>query len=238
MVGNDLLNQLREERRRLMPSSEEVVREALRRIGQDLSDPDFVRANFNALLRELFRRTLEVLEEYEEWVDLQLIERALGGDLSRITPEQYRLLRGYFLSVSQSRKQRGGKDFELQVQLLLSHAQIPFKAQTRRERVDLVLPDEQLWQMDRARAVLISLKRTLRERWRQVADELYALRCPNTYLLTAEEHLAAATVREIFQRNIYLVVWDEVKASFGNHRVFGISELIDRLCRVHMPGWG
>lgn len=73
---------------------------------------------------------------------------------------------------------------------------------------------------------------------RQVADELYNLRCPNTYLLTAEEHVAPTTVQEIFRRNIYLVVWDHVKAGFGNHRVFGMSELMDRLCRVHMPMWG
>jgi len=111
MVGNDLLNQLREERRRLMPSSEEVVRESLRRIGQDLSDPDFVRANFNALLRELFRRTLEVLEEYEEWVDLQLIERALGGwsvqDYARAVPSVTRV----FLERFAIEKAKGWKGF-------------------------------------------------------------------------------------------------------------------------------
>ncbi len=179
------LQQLRVQRQRLMPPSLQIVEEALVEVGRahNLADQDYVRANFNLLLRELFVKTLEVQERYEEQVDIQLLQQVLGGCRARLTPQQYRLLRDYFLSVSQSRKQRGGKDFELQVQRLLVLAGIPFVAQTRRERVDLVLPDQQLWKVDRARAVLISLKRTLRERWRQVADELHNLRCP--------EHLSA-----------------------------------------------
>jgi len=215
------------------PSSRAVVEETLHRLGHNLSNENYVRQNFNRLLGELFEKTLDVLEEHEERVDIQTLQA--GG--FAITPVQYRLLRDYFLSVSQSRKQRGGKDFELQVQVLLEKAGVPFVAQPKRERVDLILPNRELWDIDRARTVLISLKRTLRERWRQVADELYSLRCPNTYLLTAEKRLAGGTVEGIFARNIYLVVWDEVKADFGNHRVFGMSELIDRLCRIHMPNW-
>jgi len=160
------LQQLRVQRQRLMPPSRQIVEEALVELERthNIADQNYVRANFNQLLRELFVKTLEVLERYEERVDIQLLQQVLGGCRVRLTPRQYRLLRDYFLSVSQSRKQRGGKDFELQVQGLLVRAGIPFVAQTRRERVDLVLPDQQLWNVDRARAVLISLKRTLRER--------------------------------------------------------------------------
>jgi hypothetical protein len=227
------LDELRSKRRQRMPSSRDVVQETLDRLQRDLSSPDYVRKNFNALLQQLFTDTLKVLEDYEQRVDIELLREA-GFDLS---PAKYRLLRDYFLSVSQSRKQRGGKDFELQVQKLLEKADIPFEAQTKKERVDLVLPSQDLWNTDRARAVLISLKRTLRERWRQVADELYSLRCPNTYLLTADSSLPKSTVQHIFTRNIYLVVWDSVKNDFGNHRVLSISELMYRLCNLHMPNW-
>jgi len=216
-----------------MPSSQEIVQEALRRLSHDLSHPDFVRKHFNALLRQTFEKTLEVLEEYEEEVDRKVLKEAHF----KLNSAQYRLLRDYFLSVSQSRKQRGGKDFELQVQALLEKAGIPFEAQPKKERVDLVLPNRSLWERDRARAVLVSLKRTLRERWRQVVDELYNLRCPNTYLLTAETSLPQNAVQEIFSRNIYLVVWDEVKRGFGNHKIFNMTELIERLCQIHMPMW-
>lgn len=216
-----------------MPTSQQIIQETLRRLRHDLSDPAFVRRHFNSLLRQVFDKTLDVLEEYEEKVDLGVLQEA-GFKLNKA---QYKLLRDYFLSVSQSRKQRGGKDFELQVQALLEKAGIPFESQPRRERVDLILPNRSLWERDRARAVLLSLKRTLRERWRQVVDELYNLKCPNTYLLTAETSLPQNSVQEIFSRNIYLVVWDEVKHEFGNHRVFDMTELIERLYRIHMPVW-
>lgn len=227
------IDDLRKLRRRRMPSSRQVVEETIRRLHFDRTDPEFVRRHFNQLLREVFERTLDVLEEYEEQVDIAVLKQA-GF---KLTPQRYRLLREYFLSVSQSRKQRGGKDFELQVQALLERANIPFEAQPREERVDLILPNRQLWERDRARAVLLSLKRTLRERWRQVADELQMLRCPNTYLVTAEESLTESVVQEIFRRNIYIVVWNEVKESYGNHKVFGFSDLMKRLSEIHLPQW-
>lgn len=228
------IDKLRQLRRSKIPSSRQIVEETLNRLNYNLEDPRFVRKHFNKLLREVFQRTLHVLEEYEEEVDREVLKRA-GF---QINSQQYKLLREYFLSVSQSRKQRGGKDFELQFQTLLERAAIPFEAQPRKERVDLILPNHTLWGRDRARAVLLSLKRTLRERWRQVADELQTLRCPNTYLVTAEESLSENVVREIFQRNIYLVVWDKVKEDYGNHRVFGFSELMKRLSQIHLPQWG
>ena len=235
------LQKLPEKRRKSMPSSKQVVEEALSKLGQNLSNQRFVRSNFDRLLRKLFEKTLHVLEEHEQRVDIQILQEIFNPQKGRgrlqIKPDLYRLLRDYFLSVSQSRKQRGGKDFELQVQTLLEKAGVPFVCQPKKERVDLILPNDELWKRDRARAVLISIKRTLRERWRQVVDELEQLRCPNTYLWTADERLAKSTVKEIFQRKIYLVVWDQVKKEFGNYRVFSITEFIKRLEEIHIPNF-
>jgi len=170
------LQKLPEKRRKSMPSSKQVVEEALSKLGQNLSNQRFVRSNFDRLLRKLFEKTLHVLEEHEQRVDIQILQEIFNPQKGRgrlqIKPDLYRLLRDYFLSVSQSRKQRGGKDFELQVQTLLEKAGVPFVCQPKKERVDLILPNDELWKRDRARAVLISIKRTLRERWRQVVDEL------------------------------------------------------------------
>ena len=121
-----------------MPSSRQIVEETLNRLNYNLEDPRFVRKHFDKLLREVFQRTLHVLEEHEEEVDREVLKQA-GF---QINSQQYKLLREYFLSVSQSRKQRGGKDFELQVQTLLERAAIPFEAQPRKERVDLILPKQ------------------------------------------------------------------------------------------------
>ncbi len=74
------LQQLRVQRQRLMPPSLQIVEEALVEVGRahNLADQDYVRANFNLLLRELFVKTLEVQERYEEQVDIQLLQQVLG----------------------------------------------------------------------------------------------------------------------------------------------------------------
>jgi hypothetical protein len=57
------------------------------------------------------------------------------------------------------------------------------------------------------------VKRTLRERWQEVAQELLNLRATNVYLFTADEDISDDHVDRICgEYRIHLVVWDDVKA--------------------------
>jgi len=225
---------------------------------------DEVRANFNSHLRDLFIDTPKVLEEHERQIDAGEIlpqfvssqteslerERGLmreeGDDVSafqsaviRLMKDWHETLRGLFLTISQSRKQRGGKDFEYQIQIMLELAEIPHEVQTRRERADFILPGIEMLRQNRPRAVLLSAKRTLRERWQEVVDELQRIGCPNTYLATTDENLTANVVAEIHQRNIYLVVWDEMKAAKfpASAAVVGYSQFVNELTNHFLPRW-
>ena len=249
-----------------MPSSLAVVDETCRRLGYlpGSATAEDVRKGFNSMLRRLFDETLNVLEEHErridggqilpEFVQLQRadIERerqemrregddesALQAAVTRLLGNWRETLRGIFLSISQSRKQRGGKDFEYQIQRLLELAQIPHEVQPRRERADFILPSSDLLQRDRPKAVLLSAKRTLRERWQEVVDELQRVGCPNTYLATTDESFTQNVVGEIGKRNIYLVVWDEVKQRkfAGVAAVVGYSKFIADLTGHFLPQW-
>ena len=130
----------------------------------------------------------------------------------------YPLLRRCFLSVSQSRMTRGGRDFELQIEGLFELAHVPYHAQERQNRTDLILPDLETFERNRNVAAVVSVKRTLRERWAEVAEELFKLRSPNVFLFTADEGVTKSHVESICDDyNIYLVVWDEVKTKkFAN----------------------
>lgn len=249
-----------------MPSSLSVVQETCRRLGYlpGALDVNQVRTGFDGLLRKLFEETLVVLEECERQVDAgeilpefvrlqqadiereRLNMRNEGDDTAafqsaivRLLQSWHRTLRGVFLSISQSRKQRGGKDFEYQIQVLLELALIPHEVQSRRERADFILPSAELLQRDRPKAVLLSAKRTLRERWQEVVDELQRVGCPNTYLATADDSFTKNVVAEIRQRNIYLVVWDEVaNGKFADeHAVIGYSKFIRDLTDHFLPQW-
>jgi len=61
-------------------------------------------------------------------------------------------------------------------------------------------------------AAVASLKRTLRERWREVVEELHAARAPNIFLMTADEDISNAHVQQICDHyRIHLVVWEHLK---------------------------
>ena len=178
-----------------LPTSEEIVKETFQRLGyiDTAISPEEVQGNFNHLLRTLWKETLVTLEQHEERAYGQNIARELFdqypeefGAAERIAKERgfrsgvielfqnwYPLLREVFLSVSQSRKQRGGKDFELQIEGLLKLAQIPFHKQERQFHTDLILTNLETHRRNRNVSIVVSVKRTLRARWAEVAEELF-----------------------------------------------------------------
>lgn len=237
--SRDLLRQaIRNIRQQAMPRSEEIVKQTFQELGYTAENltPDQVRRDFNRLLKEVFDKTLVVLERYEQpayaesaiaaLMELRnddvkharqmmqeggYTEAAYRASVLWLLRNWYPLLRDLFLSVSQSRKTRGGKDFELQLEMLFRLMKLPFERHHERYRADFMMPNYRTYERDRAKALIASVKRTLRERWQEVADELYNMRSPNVYLLTADESISAEKQQALAQRNIYLVVWDEVK---------------------------
>jgi len=217
-----------------LPSSKAIVDEAFKQLDFGELQPDEVLTRFNELLRRFWQHTLVVLERYEEQAYAEGIPRELidqypdlFAEAERVASQEgfrasivqifaswYPMLRLSFLSISQSRMQRGGRDFELQIERLFDLARIPYHEQEREHRTDLILPDLATHKRNRNITAIVSVKRTLRERWAEVAQELFALRSPNVYLFTADENISQAHVRQICQTyNIYLVVWDSVKAA-------------------------
>lgn len=216
------------------PSSHQIVQETFLRLGYipERLRPEDVLQNFNRYLRTLWEETLVTLEMYEERSYAEGIPRNLMREFpedldiaEKVSREKgfqegvltllrnwYPYLRMTFLSVSQSRKQRGGKDFELQTEMLLDLARITYTKQERHNRTDLILPNVETFNRNKNIAAVISLKRTLRERWAEVAEELFNLRSPNVYLFTADEAVSNTHVDRICgDYNIHLVVWDAVK---------------------------
>lgn len=230
-----------------VPSSADIVREAARAIGIEALDAVSVRAAFNRLLGELGHTTLAIYERYEHAaLSRALPQRVLDGNPDKVKEaEQASDVQGYkssvvslladlyldlrreFLSIGQSRKSRGGRSFEDQFALLLTAAGFPYDRQNRRYRTDFVLPSDGAFDRNRTVCAVASLKRTLRERWREVSGELKEIRAPNIYLVTADEDVTDDHVRGICNENLlHLVVWDAVKQRFAAHPlVMGFTEL-------------
>ena len=234
-----------------LPKAENIVKEAFDDLGlvQGKTAPEDAIRDFNGNLRSVFDQTLVVLERYEREVYVEALKEvarrektALDGKsiedgLEVLLDELWFVMQ----SRSQSRKSRGGSDFELELQGMFDLCGIPYTAQAAKERTDLIIPSLDYFKQNRTKSVVVSAKRTLRERWRQVAEELYALRSPNVYLAVAEEvgKITKEKADAIWKYNIHLLVWDELKKTdFPNHPgVIGYGEFVSIEIPLFQPHW-
>ena len=247
-IKKEISNLMADVRKKRLPSSDVIVDETFKKLGYfpDKITPEVVQKNFNQMLKEVWLETLHVLEDYEERIypfnviDALMILKADVIEQSRKIAQTkgfkpavrflfrslYPHLREVFLSISQSRKTRGGRDFELQFGKLLELMNVPYQKIKRAYRVDFMIPSDELFERNPTAAAIVSAKRTLRERWREVVEELHAMRSPNIFLVTADLDVGKGHVKSICgDYRIHLVVWDEVKKKYSEEPlVLGYTE--------------
>ena len=122
-------------------------------------------------------------------------------------------LDGLFLSAAQTRKSRAGRSFEQHVQRLLIDGHVRHQAQAvfGGRRPDFVLPDVATLNRAQDRDTLIlSLKTTLRERWKQLGLER-----PHApvFLATVDDRVSAEAIADMARNGIVLVVPESLKTS-------------------------
>jgi len=136
-------------------------------------------------------------------------------------------------SIHQSRRTRAGGSFQYQIENLFNLAGFPFSRQTRLNGpVDFLLPSEGYYTQYRHDAIILSVKRTLRERWQQAIAELQSARVGRIYLATAETDKNRVRERDLDRMdnlNVTLVVFDNIKSEkFPNRNtVIGYSEFVN-----------
>jgi len=165
---------------------------------------------------------IDILEESKKVAQTEGYRPAIRFLFHSLYPH----LREIFLSISQSRKARGGRDFELQFGKLLELMNIPYQKIKRAYRVDFMIPSDDVFKRNPTAGAIASAKRTLRERWREVVEELQAMRSPNIFLVTADYDVSKGHVKAICgDYRIHLVVWDQVKEKYsGEPLVLGYTK--------------
>ena len=159
--------------------------------------------------------------EYALYKRAELRQRAaqVAGLLLRGQDPVTALVRGFgqldglFLSAAQTRKSRAGRSFEQHVQRLLVDGRVRHQAQAvfGGRRPDFVLPDVATLNRAQDRDTLIlSLKTTLRERWKQLGLER-----PHApvFLATVDDRVSSDAIADMARNGIVLVVPESLKAS-------------------------
>lgn len=228
---------MKEIRNGSLPSSDIMVQEAFEDLGYTTENvtPEEAEEQFEEILYEVWVSTLHVLERYEDstyskGIPSKLIsknpriiedakkvinDKGLNKGVVQIFQNWYPYLREMFLSIAQSRKARGGRDFELQFGGMLDLIGVPYQRVKKSYRVDFMMPSDEAFKNNPTSAAIASAKRTLRERWREVVEELYDMRSPNIFLITADYDVSKTHVKSICgDYRLHLIVWQKVKDKY------------------------
>ncbi len=116
-----------------------------------------------------------------------------------------------FLSMAQSRKARAGSTYERVINHLLDAAGYPYEAQPdlKESRPDYVLPSLAHYEQHASDCVLLTCKRTLRERWRQIVTEGTA---GQFFLATIDSKLSGAELDRMKDRRVIVIVPAPIKS--------------------------
>ncbi len=114
-----------------------------------------------------------------------------------------------FLSAAQTRKSRAGLSFEYHVERLFKDGKLRYEAQTviGGRRPDFVLPGIKELN-EKGDALIVSLKTTLRERWKQLAMERPF---GSIFLATVDDRVSGEAIDEMGRNSIALVVPESLK---------------------------
>jgi hypothetical protein len=218
-TSTEVLELLRQEFLRRIATGAVIVSNATQdMLGEHRGDPEWIKANFSALVEGIQKRAYEIY---------LVSEHAAGGTalrnvFSRIVDsdnadavlsaleENFVALDRFFLGLTQGRRPRAGSAFELVIKDLFTELSYPFTARPNIDgRPDFVLPSVDRYRVNPLDCVVFTVKRTLRERWRQIVTE--GTRALGFYLATIDEKVSAGDLRDMVRSKIHLVVPKRIK---------------------------
>ena len=228
-----------------IPTTKQIIHEACERIRCEdptMLKPAFIRDNFSPIVERVFQYSYDIYLEYED----RVIERLTNGTLARIdndtlTKAEIRpIIEGIAReaisvekSLKQSRYARAGHSLEAIVQMLLKEIGIKSERITREDKksglrpIDLVVPDRKTAIESPDGAHFLSLKTSLKDRWKLVVEDQRQGQRTHLITLLQREKLTDQVAKKILDRGIFLYIPDSIKDDCfpDNPRVRRISAL-------------
>lgn len=181
--------------------------------------------------------TIDMLKKL---IDYGKVSKLCAGDaIEQFVADYVDHIYDLSLSNTQSRRSRGGKDFESIIELLMIAANVPCESQaalgkscfTERSLgkvVDLVSPGCVQYLANKRNTVLISAKTTLRERWQEVPEEVTRTGCREMYLATLDKNITRETLNILYDANVIIVTTQQFKQTCysNDSRILSFEELI------------
>jgi hypothetical protein len=144
-------------------------------------DDSWIRQNFSNLVEHV------QIDAYKEYLAAEQIagsralasvllpligEHATAAQMVDVLGQYFYALDRFFLGLTQGRRPRAGKAFEMLIRELFVRLEYPFSSQPIiNGQPDFILPSLEYFRKNPPGAIIFTIKRTLRERWRQIVTE-------------------------------------------------------------------
>lgn len=216
----EVLKLLKKAFARHIPSGHTIAAAAVRNaIAGHENDPGWIKSNFSILVESVQIAAYETYLEVEKRIGQAalsevflplLSEHATASDALRIVGENFYALDKFFLGLTQGRRPRAGAAFELLIREAFKLLGYPYTAQAVIDgQPDFILPSVEHYRSNPMDAIIFTVKRTLRERWRQIVTE--GTRGLGFYLATIDEGVSQKDLNDMLATRIYLVVPHRIK---------------------------
>lgn len=203
-----------------IPSGSKIAAAALASAIRDHEhDRAWIKANFSSLVERIQTDAYDAYLRAESSAGKEAISIVFGrkiqdADAARtieIVGDHFYVLDRFFLGLTQSRRPRAGSVFEYLLRELFGRLGYPYTARPVMEGSipDFVIPSLDHFNANPMDALIFTVKRTLRERWRQIVTE--GTRGLGFFLATIDEKVAKRDLEEMKRTRIYLVVPERVK---------------------------
>jgi hypothetical protein len=193
-----------------MPTVEEIAEIAARKLASTQGgSPETLRRNFSTLTLEIEKVGYDIFLKKQSEVGEEVLSRFLKTHTGQPVFQE---LNSFFLSLTQSRRARAGKTFEETIKGLFRRCGYPFEEQrVINGKPDFLMPSEAHYRKNAPDCIIFTAKRTLRERWRQIATE--GVRGKGLFLATLDGGVSANQAEEMLANRIYMVVPKSLKQS-------------------------
>jgi hypothetical protein len=220
LTSNDVKDLLFNAFRRKIPSGQRIIRQATERaLGQHGGDPEWIKANFSGLIEQIQISAYEEYLKAEDSVGQEIMAEVFlpiiqadtnAEDALRLVFSHFKALDKFYLSLTQGRRTRAGSAFEYVIRDLFERLQYPFTRQALIDGTpDFLLPSIEHYQRHAADCIIFTVKRTLRERWRQIVTE--GRRGLGFFLATIDATVSVRDLAEMNESRIHLVIPERLK---------------------------
>ncbi len=221
MNEQQILKLLKENRDKVLPSGREISTVAIdRELGSHRKNSTWIKSHFSKLIEKTQITAYKIYLTEERACVSEAIRKVFGEilprnpsaeDLFNALENNFWAMDQFFLSLSQGRRARAGKAFEHIIRVLFNILEYPYTPHpVINGRPDFLLPSAKHFGNNAMDCIIFTVKRTLRERWRQIVTE--GTRGYLFFLATIDEGISQRQLGEIQNHRIYVVVPERIRA--------------------------